>query len=449
MKTGNKYKSFELLGVLDENELNYLKKVTGKNKLELATTTLANRNKNSKKSNLTVNQRNHLRLLLKKQGQTMAVTGLQRQSEWVPYFYLSELLQRNVFVLFDKEFKKHYKTLRKKGFTAVCLLLKELELERMITEGVFTRQSVQKISIILEETHLLLEEHKNNFVWRTEAYKVFLRGFHPSLAVKPVKELVKPANIWQKVYALRYQLHSTADINEKIEYLRQLYRLTSKQDSRLLQRETATTCSNLATYYMIQGKFDLSLGYFNRALRLKKYFRPANYLMLQFNYVGLSLRNLQFDTAYRIMLDVDESIQGLASVSFKWKLLKSMCYVFAGKEKEIRNILPGVPEKKDSRDYIYFYAIWAIYFTRINKSDTAVQMIETARGLSRRHQGDPGLLAFVVTIKKYHLFLHRYSSSTAAVKALELVKKIDLKSLTAGNILPLIWLKNYLEKEAK
>jgi hypothetical protein len=405
--------------------------------------------KGKTKRPLSVNQRNHLRLLLQRMQHTLAITSLQRQAEWEPYFYLSELLQRNAFPQFDKEFKKHYKNLQKNGFTLHCLILKDLELERLVIEAVFTRQSVQRIRQVLAEIDVLMKEYADNFVWRTESYKVFLKNFQESMALKPVSEMAKPANTWQKVYALRHQLHSTPHIDEKIGFLKQLYKLTGKQKSRLFQRETATTCSNLATYYMIQGKFDRSLHYFNHALQLRKYFRPTNYLMLQFNYVGLCLRNMQFDLAYKVMLDVDDSIQRLPAVAFKWQLLKCMCYVLAGKEKEIKNLLPAVPQKKEPRDYIYFYAIWAIYFTSTGKSETALQMTTTARSLSGRYKADPGLLAFAVILHKYHLYLRKYSAATAAVKTLALFKNIDLKSLSAGNILPLIWFKKYLDKEVK
>ena len=125
-----------------------------------------------------------------------------------------------------------------------------------------------------------------------------------------------------------------------------------------------------------------------------------------------------------------------------------MCYALYGNEKEIKKVLPNLPDKKNKQDYIYYYMIWAIYFTNENKTDTALQMIETARSLSNRHKGEASMNIFMQTLKKFHLLTYNYNRKTSAKKTLESLKNVNWADLSSGNILPLVWLNTYLKKLA-
>ena len=440
------HKISELIGILDKKNEHFDLNVISHKKPKTASFYRTSSQATSKKSQpLSANQRNHARIQSKKIEELLAASGFQRQPELHPYFYLSELLQRNAFSIFDKDIKKYAKSLEKNQEIIGQILLKDLALERKITEGVIDKLSLSEMNKILSSQLAFIHTLKQNYEWRYTAYKEFIHSIDPGFSKKSISLSNKPVNTWQKIYALRVELNSVHKIEQKITCLLKLSDLTKKSNSHAIKREHGTTCGNLATYYMITGKFEKAIHYYQLALKLRKFFRPANYYTLQFNFVGLCLRNNQFELAYQSMLKVDTEIQKLPAVAFKWQLLKSMCYVLYGNEKEIKNILPTVPNKKDKRDYVYFYIIWSIYFARENKADTAIQMIETARSLSKRYNGEASLNTFIVLLKKYYLFTEKYGIKTGSQKTLESLNKIDLTEFSSGNILPLIWLNKYLK----
>ncbi|HLP13077.1 MAG TPA: tetratricopeptide repeat protein [Flavobacteriales bacterium] len=396
-----------------------------------------------KTSPSTVNDRNRARISFNKLQTKIAIEGFLRQKEWHAYFYLSELLQRNAFDLFDKDIKKYIKRFTTHEDYATLLLLKDLELERKIMEGSVVKETVHDINLILLQQLKFSEAAAENLVWRYKYYGAFMRNIHPGIHIVQ-SNTKKPSGIWQKIYHLRARVQETKNIDEKIQALLEIYKLTHKSTAHNLRREYVAACNNLATFYMISGNFSGALTYYNQALTLKQYIRPALYYTLQYNFVGLCLRNLQFQLAYQSMLKVDSAIQQLPAIAFKWQLLKSMCFAFAGKEKEIKNILPASPNKKNSADYIYFYVIWAIYFSHSAKSETAVQMLETAQNLCKRHNGEKSMLVFVTLLRKYHRFNEDFTPKKSAQKTLELLKKVDMQELSSGNILPLVWLNKFL-----
>lgn len=434
-----KLKITNLIDIIDQNDSHFIQKVTNTKIQEI-------RQKKTKKSaSLSVNERNHARILYQKVEEVIAHAGFQHQPELHSYFYLSELLQRNAFTLFDKDIKKHSKKLKKNEELIAQILLQDLALERKITAGLVTRDTLVSMNKILTHQLELINTFKLNFEFRYKAYQALIHSIDPEILKNTIEISTKPNGLWQKIYTLRTEVNSAPSIDQKVVFLLKLHDLTVKSNSNAVKREHAATCSNLATYLMILGKFDKAILYYEAAIKLRKFFRPANYYTLQYNFVGLCLRNNQFEQAYQYMLKVDETVQKLPAIAFKWQLLRSMCCVLYGKEKEIKNILPTVPDKKDKRDYVYFYAIWAIYFTRENKTETALQMLETARSLSKRHKGEASISEFIHLLKKYHLFTYKYGQKQALIKTVELVKNIDLTQFASGNILPLVWLNKYLK----
>lgn len=402
-----------------------------------------NPKKDKKTGASSVNERNRARISFNKLESKIAAEGFLRHKEWHAYFYLSELLQRNAFDLFDKDIKKYTKRFTTSENYALLVLLKDLELERKIIEGSLTKNSVQSMNLILLQQLQFAGAVTENLEWRYKSYASLMHTIHPALTVLNTSTR-KPSGTWQKIYDLRAKMHDAKKIDEKISVLQSLYKITGKSTAVTLKREHAAVCGNLATFNMIQGHFTNALAFYNEAIALRSFFRPAGYFTLQYNFVGLSLRNLQFDLAYQSMLKVDSGIQQLPAIAFKWQLLKCMTYAFAGREKEIKNILPAVPNKKNTADYIYFYIIWSIYFTHSNKTETAVQMLETAQSLCKRHGGEQNMLVFITLLRKYHRFHEDYSHKTSVEKTLDLLKKVDMKELSSGNILPLVWLNKFL-----
>jgi hypothetical protein len=402
-----------------------------------------NRKREKKSRPATVNERNRARISFNKLESKIAAEGFSRHKEWHAYFYLSELLQRNAFDLFDKDIKKYIKRFTANENYTVLVLLKDLELERKIIQGSFTKESVQSINLILLQQLKFAEAASENLEWRYKSYAAFMRTIYPSISILNTS-LKNPKGTWQKIYDLRAKMHDAKKIDEKISVLQSLYKITGKSTALTLKREHAAVCGNLATFNMIQGNFDNAHTYYNEAISLRNFFRPAGYFTLQYNFVGLSLRNLQFDLAYQSMLKVDSGIQQLPAIAFKWQLLKCMTYAFAGREKEIKNILPPVPSKKITSDYIYFYIIWAIYFTHTNKTETAQQMLETAQSLCKRHPTEQSMLVFITLLRKYHRFHEDHSHKISVEKTRELLKKVNMKELSSGNILPLVWLNKFL-----
>ncbi|HYG51508.1 MAG TPA: tetratricopeptide repeat protein [Flavobacteriales bacterium] len=429
-------KKTKLTGI---QEINY----KNKDHFELKVTIGETEKKGKKPRPATTNERNRARLSFNKLQTKIAAEGFSRHKEWHAYFYLSELLQRNAFDLFDKDIKKYIKRFTATEDYTTLVLLKDLELERKIMEGAITKETVYDINLVLLQQMKFAEAAAENLAWRYKYYAALMRTIHPGFQTAGHFQK-KPSGVWQKIYDLRAKVQETKKIDEKISALLSLYAITRKSTAHNLRREHVTVCNNLATFYMITGNFSEALIYYNQALAMRHYIRPALYYTIQYNFVGLSLRNLQFDLAYQSMLKVDSAIQQLPAIAFKWQLLKSMCYAFAGKEKEIKNILPATPNKKNTADYIYFYIIWAIYFTHAGKRETAQQMLETAQKLCKRHTSEKSMYAFITLLRKYHRFIEEHPHKTAAKKTLGLLKNVNMQELSSGNILPLVWLNKFL-----
>lgn len=439
------HKSTDLYSFLDVKEQFFLNNVT-LSKHELNSLLKHFREKHDEKqkpSNYL--ERNHLRHAVKKIKSFLAEKTFKQSTDWQNYFYLSELFNRNAFDLFDKEIKQILRKSENETLSLQMILIKELQLERMVAQSIISKEQ----SILIHKLLMSIEKDINNyniqFNLKAETLRKHLSFINPDVPVKPIAAIATTSSIIDKINIIKYTIYSEPNIDQKIKHHKVILKLCNKKQSPILKREYANSCANMATYLMLLGKFKASETYIHTANTFKSYFRPSNYLMLLFNYVGLCLRNKQFITAFTLVQENDKALDKFKPIAYKWKLLKAMCYALVHREKEIKSILPEKPNKKDSSDYIYFYLIWAIYFIKIEKNETAGNMIQTAFNIYNRKGKDKGLQQFILIVKQYLKLRIRYTSAKSAKILLEQINNLNFNEFSQGNILPLIWIQEYLK----
>lgn len=389
-----------------------------------------------------VNKRNRDRLEAKRLSTQMAYSFFEQQPEWHTYFYLSYLLQKNATQLFDKDIKHALKENAKKENTLHLLLLKELELERLVVQASLNKTDATKLLQLLNDTDQLLKTLQHNNAFRKQSYQAFL--WSTGMVSTPDLKNEPPQNTWQKIYFLRKHTYLSTSIDEKIICLKEIFEISQQNNSSAFKRDQAAASANLSTYYMLKGDFEASHQYYNIAINLRKYLRSSNLQSLQYNYISANLRNNNLQRAYEALNQSEITTHNNPSLQFKFILLKCMCYLFHHKAKEIKKILPDKPYKKDALDQAYYYIIWGIYFFHQNKPETCEQMLDTSKRILKKKPLEKAIPKFIDMIKLYNELNLTYTSKVVRKKMLQQINNIDLSKYASGNILPLLWFKHFL-----
>lgn len=244
---------------------------------------------------------------------------------------------------------------------------------------------------------------------------------------------------WQHVYNFS-QLEQVKAAKEALAILKDVKSSRVNKDAAELNLQ-----GQIALGYFLSNDFEQSCEAWEKALKLPAIKTYPQLPDLLYNYASSLLKANRYEKAAKLIEENNERLTGTV-VEHRMHLQRAVCLLYMNNTTAALRVMNGLSAPAHDNDYLYGRCVWICCFLAKGDTDMAVnemQNFKQSRVLKRKDQlyYQPISKFFADAIRFIDVIEQRIELSVQISAQIEIDKSL--------NILPLIWLRDWLKLKPK